>query len=510
MQLIQTQPLSSENGSRWAKHKNRLFSAGLWLAAGIVAGRILGFLREALIAARFGTSAEADALTVLLTAPDFFQSILIGGALSASLIPSFQSGGGRPLVIRMLIFTLLIYGALSLVLAFFHRTIIGVLAPGLSSEARALAAAYLPVALAVIPLSALAGVTTAALQARHKFALPSFGTFFYNLVLVSAVILGGSGRAGVAWIAGGIVAAGLVRWLLQLLPALSVADVGKVGEGVDASAAVKGLPVRYVQALLAGGFLLTLPYIARAAATFAGVGGLSAFNYALKLVELPLGACLTLLSVAIFPTLSELFQANETRDDARRLAAGAIVLVLVLSVIVALASFLLRHEISALVFGRGMMSDADIGTIAGIAGIGFASLPAQALIAILAASCHANRDTLRPFLASLLGLLVFALMTCVQTSSLSQISVRLAVTYWIVAIALGCTTIYTLRLKIPLRPLLTSLAMTLVVFAPAAFALTHISPTMRLLGTGLAAAAALAGSIALAPQFRSLIRGSRA
>ena len=63
------------------------------MAIGIIVGRLAGLAREVSIATRFGTGETADVVVLMLAVPDFLVNILVGGALSAALIPEFKRLG---------------------------------------------------------------------------------------------------------------------------------------------------------------------------------------------------------------------------------------------------------------------------------------------------------------------------------------------------------------------------------------------------------------------------------
>ena len=58
--------------------------------AGILLGRIAGFVRESFIVAHFGASEQADYAVLILTIPDLLINMLVGGAMGAALIPEFK------------------------------------------------------------------------------------------------------------------------------------------------------------------------------------------------------------------------------------------------------------------------------------------------------------------------------------------------------------------------------------------------------------------------------------
>ncbi len=57
--------------------------SSIFLNTGLLLGRISGFIREALVAASFGASSEADIVVLMLTVPDLMVSLLMGGAMGA-------------------------------------------------------------------------------------------------------------------------------------------------------------------------------------------------------------------------------------------------------------------------------------------------------------------------------------------------------------------------------------------------------------------------------------------
>src|SRR5688572_33032213 len=68
-----------------------LFTAGALVTAGMLAGRLLGLLREMLLASHFGTGSQADLAISLLIVPDLITSAFMGSAVGATLVPLYAS-----------------------------------------------------------------------------------------------------------------------------------------------------------------------------------------------------------------------------------------------------------------------------------------------------------------------------------------------------------------------------------------------------------------------------------
>ena len=63
--------------------------SSLAVNVGVLLGRLAGFAREALVASSFGSTAEADVVVLMLTVPDLLINLLVGGGLTATLVPRF-------------------------------------------------------------------------------------------------------------------------------------------------------------------------------------------------------------------------------------------------------------------------------------------------------------------------------------------------------------------------------------------------------------------------------------
>src|SRR5687767_5124875 len=133
-----------------------LLRAGAIVSGGILLGRVLGFVREVVLAHKLGAGPAADVAVYALTLPDVFTNLLVSGAVSAALIPEFKAGPttARALFIRATGLSLLAFGALAALGAFAGDALTRVLAPGFPPETAAGAAALGSRTLASLPLTA--------------------------------------------------------------------------------------------------------------------------------------------------------------------------------------------------------------------------------------------------------------------------------------------------------------------------------------------------------------------
>jgi putative peptidoglycan lipid II flippase len=136
----------------------------------------------------------------------------------------------------------------------------------------------------------------------------------------------------------------------------------------------------WLWAALSSGLILVFPLVARSLASSAGEGALASFNYAWKLIELPLVLAVQLVASLAFPAITRTQAGTPQRQQAVGLAF-LIAWALACAAIAVVATFSL--PIASLLFGWGRMSAASLDVIAQWSAIGIWSLLPQALMAVL-------------------------------------------------------------------------------------------------------------------------------
>ena len=167
----------------------------------------------------------------------------------------------------------------------------------------------------------------------------------------------------------------------------------------------KELMKRYFQAMLSGSFLLLLPVLARALASYESSGSVAAFNYSMRLVEFPLAIAVTFLAVVLFPRLSETYINNDELH--RKLIKLGMRITLLLAVVATLSLGLLTAEYTELVYGYGNMLDNDLSVIQQLTFIGMLSVPLQGVSVLMTAICNSRKNTLMPMVINAIGVVCF-------------------------------------------------------------------------------------------------------
>lgn len=372
--------------------------AGLLSLALLLASRVLGLLRESAQAAAFGASATGDVVVLMLMLPDWLASLVAGGAMAYVLLPHWarvqpaELARGQRRTAR----ALLVAGALlALVAVWLAQPLAAWLIPGLPASERPLAVAGLRLSVLAVPAALLAALWVTRLQHERDFVGMYAANLVVNAVLVAAllalVVVPGLVSAGGAVVVPAmglaLLSAALLRlgWLYWRLPASAAA-----GDGVPSRAGAA--PSLWLWAMLSSGLPLALPFVARSLASASGEGALAMFNYAWKLVELPLVLAIQLVASLAFPVITRAFAGDGDPGSAVR---RAFALAWLLACAAAAGLLVGAPAVASLLFGWGRMGPDGLGAIASWGTLGAWGLLPQALVAV-AVTVLATQGRLRP------------------------------------------------------------------------------------------------------------------
>lgn len=366
----------------------------------LLASRIFGLARESVQAAAFGASGLGDVAVLMLTLPDWFAGLVASGALAYVLVPAWAGLDAAQVAAsqRRLTGWLLGLGVALAFLAWLARVpAVALLAGGISPMLRPAAAQALAWSAAALPAALIAALWTTRLQHERDFTGIYAANLVVNACLIAAIVAagrvagtaGGAGPAALDWLGAGLLLAMLARlaWLRW-----RAAPVGP-GEQAVLAPPLPG-PGRWLLAGLAAGLPLALPFVARSVASQGGEGALAVFNYAWKLVELPLILAIQLVGTIAFPHVARAVAASDdiaTRDALRKSFA----LAWVMACAAAAGLLVAAPAVARLLFGWGRMDAVALATVAEWGRIGAWGLLPQALAAV-SLTLLAARGRLRP------------------------------------------------------------------------------------------------------------------
>lgn len=359
----------------------------MYLRAGVLSlgllllSRVLGLLRESAQAAAFGSTGVGDAVIVMFTLPDLLVGMVFSGALSYVLLPLWarqspaEQQRSQKKVACVLTATGVLLGGVVWLL---RDVLVQALAPGLQGALKTLGSDSLLWSAAALPLAMLAALWATRLQHERDFVGMYAGSLLVNAALVGGVLV----VARMAWSAsalpvlgGALLMGGAARlaWMYVRLPKA-------VQQPFSATASSLPQASVWLWAALSSGLLLLLPLMARSLASTTGEGALASFNYAWKLVELPLVLAIQLVASLAFPAITRTNPDSAERAQALQMAF-VLAWALACAAVAAVATFAL--PIAQLLFGWGRMTAGHLEVIAQWSAIGVWSLLPQALVAVL-------------------------------------------------------------------------------------------------------------------------------
>ena len=410
---------------------------GIVRAAGVVGlgtflSRIFGLLRLQVIAYVFGYSAATDAFWIAFTIPNLLRSLVAEGSLSTAFIPVLsewltKKGKDEAYelvnnVLNILILLLVGLVALGVFLAPGYVPHIAFGFPD-DSPQLALAVRLTQVMFPFLFFISLAALVMATLNCRAHFATPAFAPVLFSAtVICSAILL--TPRFGIYSLAIGVAAGGGAQLLFQIPPlvrrgfsyrfvlSFSHPGVRKIGRLIG-PATLGGITLQ-ANIIINRIFASTLP-----------TGSISALQYAMRLIQFPLGLFAIAVSTAIFPALSSL-AAEENVGELRRTVSLGVRVVLLVLIPSTLGLIIIRTALISLLFEHGAFLAQDT-LMTGQALFYYAlGLLAMGEVMVLNRAFYSLQEILVPVKVSLFILFLNVLLNLLLISPLKHSGLALA------------------------------------------------------------------------------------
>ena len=387
-------------------------SAGI-IGTATLASRLLGLIRDQVLAYLFGAGNAMDAFNVAYRIPNLMRDLFAEGAMSAAFVPTFTRHLtlrgkadawrlGNQLVNALLIIT----GSFVMLGIVFAEPLARLLAgsyadiPGKLELTVFLTRIMLP----FLTLVAIAAAVMGMLNSLNQFFAPALSPAMFNVgIIASAVLLvplmPGLGLHPVTAIAIGAIVGGIGQIVLQLpslyregyryRPEFNPSDPGLreilrlIGPGTIAGAAVQiNLLVNMVLA------------------TGEGTGAVSWLSYAFRVMYLPIGIFGVSIATATLPAVSR-HAAQDSTEGIRKTISNALRMMLVLNVPALVGLIVLAEPIVALIFERGSFLPSDTTSTTAALVFYAPGLIGYSAVRIAVPSFYAMRDSLTPTLVSI-------------------------------------------------------------------------------------------------------------
>lgn len=374
-----------------------------WVSILAAISKLLAFVRELLIAAYFGVSADVDVYLVArfipITAP-----ILVVGSFNAALIPVLTKHllqkdrkGAWECLNGSINFLLLSSGLFLLFGLLFTKEIVRFLAPFFSGEQLDFLAYLTRIGLLSLPFSIVGVCLNAAFHAENRFILPAISSILPNLATVLCLVLL-SPRIGVTSLIVGLLLGEIFRFLL-LLPFLLLS-----GWRLNASFSFRFLPVQFWRiAGFSGGIVLlakSYSLVDLMLASKMAEGSIAALGFASRAFTLVYEVFAVSVATVLFPTMA--LQAAQLDGTAlKRLLKRGIFLLTLIALPLTAILFAFAHPFCGALFQRGHFGESATGLTASAMRYFSLQLLAAAFLSIVLKAYYSIGNASEPLLIAL-------------------------------------------------------------------------------------------------------------
>ena len=360
-------PAGSVEPSQTAPDANHsvVKAAGL-IGAATFSSRILGFVRDMVLARLFGATPAADAFFVAYRIPNLLRELFAEGSMSAAFIPVFTEYHTRKtkaeaweLASATFTTLLTIVTAVAVIGVVAAPGIVWLLAPGFHDvpDKLALTTLLTRVMFPYLIFISLAALAMGILNSLRAFAAPAFSPVFFNVVTIAcALLLSPLLTEPIVGVAIGIVFGGVAQFAMQL-PGLNGRDMLFGLRFQPGHPGVKRIGLLMIPSLLGLSVTQINITVSTILASYFS-GGPTYLFYGMRLIQFPLGIFGVALATAILPTLSAQ-AARGALEELRGTLGFGLRMIFFIMVPAMLGLILLRQPIVHLFFEHGSFTRDD-------------------------------------------------------------------------------------------------------------------------------------------------------
>jgi putative peptidoglycan lipid II flippase len=414
--------------------------------------RILGFVRDQLIAFTIGTSTIAEAFFVAQRFPNLFRTLFAEGAFNSAFVPIFAKrfegeGPERAHELAVEVFSamlawLLVFTAIAMMAM---PLIMFIIAPGFTGEPETfnLAVDLTRICFPYLLFMSLTALQSGVLNSLNRFTAAAAAPILLNLVMIGSNVVAWAFATGntpttgyiFAW---GIFAAGVAQYTLLAI-ACRRAGMPLVPRLPKLTPDVKRVISKSIPGVISGGVMQINLLIATMIATTID-RAVSYLYYADRLYQLPLGVIGVAIGVVLLPDLSRKLRAG---DNAAALASQnrALELSLFLTLPSALALIAIPGPILHTLFEHGEFTRSDTLAVAPAVAAFATGLPAFALTKVFQPGFFAREDTRTPMNFAIISVVVNIAASLILSRSIGHVGIAVATSLaaWVNATLLGLT-----------------------------------------------------------------------
>jgi putative peptidoglycan lipid II flippase len=379
-----------------SEHESQVVRALGSVGAATLASRVLGFVRDMVVALAFGAGPLTDAFFVAFRIPNILRRLLGEGALSTSIVPIFTEylvtrprGEFERMFRAVLGLALVVLGGVTVLGVVVAPWLVRLFAPGFAAEPLALTVALTRLMFPYLILVGLGALVMGALNAEGRFFAAALAPAVLNLGMIASVLLlAPHVSPPIFALAIGVLAGGVGQLLAQL-PDLTRARVPLRPSWELSHPALRRIGVRLVPSVFGLAGVQVTVFVNTLLASLLPSGSISYLYYADRVMEFPLGVFGIALASASLPAMSRQAATGDTAGLGRTVNFG-LRLSCYIAIPASVGLIALQTPITRLLFQRGQFGPAETAATAwalgwyavGLTGFSATRIVAQAFYAI--------------------------------------------------------------------------------------------------------------------------------
>jgi putative peptidoglycan lipid II flippase len=407
-------------------------------AAGVIgvatfSSRILGFVRDMVLAKMFGATPAADAFFVAYRVPNLLRELFAEGSMSSAFIPVFteyqtlkSKRDAWELASAVFTTLLTIVTGITILGIILASGIVWLLAPGFHDDPAKLGMTTLltQIMFPYLIFISLAALAMGILNSMRAFAAPAFSPVFFNIFIIGcALFLSPTMSEPILGVAIGVVAGGASQFAMQL-PGLRLRGMLFGFRFAPSHPGVRRIGTLMVPSLLGLSVTQINITVSTILASFFA-GGPTYLFYGMRLIQFPLGIFGVALATAILPTLS----AQATRgalDELRTTLGFGLRMILFIILPAMFGLILLRQPIIHLFFEHGTFTAHDTAETAAAVLCYSVGLWAFGSVRIIVSAFYSLQDTRTPAITAAIAVAANLIFSLLLMSSLGASGLALA------------------------------------------------------------------------------------
>ncbi len=393
--------------------RNITKAAGIMSIATFIS-RILGYVKDMILAVYFGATGLSDTFFVAFRIPNLLRELFAEGSMSSAFIPvltEYQTKNGKDEAKRLVritfTFIMIFVGLICLIGIIFAPSIVTVIAPGFLSMPEKFSLTVL-LTRAMFPFLlfiSLAALIMGALNSRRVFFIPALAPAMLNVsIIVTVISLASKMEQPIIAVAIGVALGGFIQLAFQI-PSFLKNGYSLKPEYDFRHPGLKKMSILMLPATMGMAVAQINIFISTILASYLAAGSITYLYYSMRLIQFPIGIFGVAMGMAVLPTLSEHAlkgDYDKLRDD----FSFALRLLFFITIPAMAGLIALREPIVNILFQRGKF---DYAATAGTAdALLFYSLGIWAIVGvrIVTVSFYSMQDTKTP-----IKILVVTVMT---------------------------------------------------------------------------------------------------